>query len=38
MQLYSHLKLEVFVGDITAFTDGRNKVLPGITEKVLKAF
>ena len=31
------LKLKVFVDDITAFMEGRNKKLSGIAEKVLKS-
>ena len=35
--MYPHLKLKVFADDITAFMEGRNKELPGIAEKVLRA-
>ena len=31
------MKLKVFVDDVTAFLEGRNKELPGIAEKVLRA-
>ena len=35
-KIYPLPKLRVFVGDITAFMDGRNKGLVEMAEKVLK--
>ena len=36
-KVYPPLKLRGFVDDVKAFMEGRNKELPGIAEKVLKA-
>ena len=36
MKLYLPLKLKVFLDDITAVMEGRNKELPGIGENVLE--
>ena len=37
MKVYPPSKLKVFVDDITAFMEGRNKELAGVAEKVLKS-
>ena len=37
MKVSPPLKLKVFVDEITAFMEGRNRELPGIPEKVLRA-
>ena len=37
MKVYPLLKLEVFVDDITAFTEGRHKGLPSVAERVLRS-
>ena len=37
MNVYPLLKLKVFVDDITAYMEVRNKELPGSAEKVLKS-
>ena len=37
MKVYPPMKLNVHVDDITAFTEGRNRELAGIAEKVLKS-
>ena len=36
VSVYPSMKLKVFVDDITACLEGRNKELPKIVEKVLK--
>ena len=37
MKVYPPLKLKVFVADITAFMEQRNKELPGTAENLLKS-
>ena len=35
--VYPHMKLKVFVEDVTAFMEGRKRELPGTAEKVSRA-